>query len=168
MALTVETGAIVANANSYVSLGDARAYAAARGVTLSAVDATLEQLLVKAMDFLATLEPRFQGSRVSATQPLPWPRKDVTLHGFDFAQDDIPQPLIDAQCQLAMDVTALGDLMPNGGTGREVIRDKVDVIEQQFAETGDTAPQPVLVKAMALLQPLLTGGGGFSLTVARA
>jgi hypothetical protein len=61
--------------------------------------------------------------------------------------------LKDAQCQLAVDAN-LTDLMPNG-IGREVVREKVDVIEVQYAEMGVTNLQPELTRAQALLEPLL-------------
>ena len=50
MALVIEDGSRVAGANSYVTLAEARAFASARGVTLSAVDATLEPFVIKAFD----------------------------------------------------------------------------------------------------------------------
>lgn len=159
MAIIVETGAIVPGANSYVTEAELNAYAAARGVTLTE---SAELLLIKAIDYLATLEDSWQGSRVSATQPLAWPRQGVSLYGFAVASDTIPQSLKDGQCQLAIEADTQ-DLMPNvaaNATG-SVIREKVDVIEVAYAEgAGNT--QPVFTAANRILKPLMRNTGGAS------
>lgn len=74
MALTVEDGTGVANADSYVSLQDFRDYAAARGVSLPAEDAAAEQKLRAAMDYLAMYDRRLIGNKVAPDQDLSWPR----------------------------------------------------------------------------------------------
>lgn len=166
MALIVEDGSIVANAVTYVSATDLAAYATARGLTLPADEASRERLLVKAMDFLELLESRFQGSRVSVEQALAWPRYGVTLNGFSVADDSIPTALKNALCQLACDANSV-DLMPNG-TGREIIRQKVDVIETEYANTGSGSVTPELNKAMAFLTPLFADGAtGFTIPIIR-
>lgn len=167
MALIIEDGTIVALANSYVTLTEARDFALARGVTLSAVDATLEPLVIKAMDFLESLRNTYQGTKVSKAQRLQWPRVDVTVDGFDVDETEIPTVLKDAQCQLIMDVTAGLDLLPNTD-GREVIKEKIDVLETEYAPSANGTPSPIFTKAMALLECLLdTGASGVFLTTAR-
>ena len=159
MTIIVENGSIVSGANSYVTDAELTAYAAARGVTLTG---TAELLLVKAMDYLATLEDSWQGSRVSAAQSLAWPRQGVSLYGFAVASDAIPQSLKDGQCQLAIDADTQ-DLMPNvaaNATG-SVIREKVDVIEVAYSE-GSGNTQPVFTAANRILKPLMRNTGGAS------
>lgn len=96
--ITVEDGSIVANANSYVSLEEARAYAAQRAVDLPADDDALSALLVTACDYIGAFEPQFQGLRTSAaTQSLAWPRKCVSLFGEPLADNVIPSQLKTAQ-----------------------------------------------------------------------
>jgi len=51
MALIIEDGTLVANADSYVTLAVARAFAEKRGLVPVATDA-LEADLIKAMDFI--------------------------------------------------------------------------------------------------------------------
>lgn len=168
MALIIEDGSIVANANSYVTLAEARAFALARGVTLSAVDATLEPFVIKAMDFLESMRNEYQGTKVSKDQRLQWPRTGVVCDGFDVEDTEIPLVLKDAQCQLIMDGTAGSDLLPNSD-GREVIREKIDVLETEYApsSSGGT-PSPVFTKALALLEPLFDASvSGSFLTTAR-
>lgn len=169
MALIVETGAIVANANSYVTLADARAYALARGVVLDADDAVLEPYAFKAMDFLESLRAEYSGSKISKSQRLQYPRKEVTVDGFDIDENEIPQVLKDAECQLIMDGVDFGDLAPNSD-GLVIVREKVDVLETEYAPsaTGGVA-SPIFTKALALLAPLLgASAGGFQLRTARA
>jgi hypothetical protein len=57
--------------------------------------------------------------------------------------------------------------MPTG-TGREVIREKVDVLETEFAAGAGGSPQPYLAKVRALLAPLLSTSGTAGLKTLRA
>lgn len=166
MSLTIEDGTIVAGALSYVTAAEARAWAAKRGVTLSADDAVLEPLLVKACDFLQSIEDKFKGYRVDTEQALAWPRQEVYLYGNTtaLATTYIPQQLKDAQCQLAIDASSV-DLQPTG-TGREVLMKQVDVLVTQYARSGQAVAQPTLNKAMGILAPLLRTVG--ALTTNRA
>lgn len=159
MSLIIEDGTIVAGAVSYVTAAEARTWASRRGVTLSADDAVLEPLLVKACDFLQSLEGQFKGYRVDDAQPLAWPRQEVYLFGNTTAisKTYVPQQLKDAQCQLAIDA-ATRDLQPTGD-GREVLMKQVDVIVTQYARRGSGVSRPVLDKAMAILSPLLRSVG---------
>lgn len=169
VALIIEDGTGVANADSYITLVEARAYAAKRGLSLPASpagDAELEQLLIKAMDYIEAKRDEFQGTKTESDQSLQWPRSGVTIDGFEIDDDFIPKALKDAQAQLAVDGQTT-DLMP-AGTGREVIKEKVDVIEVQYAEQGSGSVQPVFTKAEALLAPLLERGvTGFALSSVR-
>lgn len=161
MALTLEDGTGVVDADSYASLAELNAYAASRGITLAGNDAAKEVLLRNAADYLDSLESRFKGDRVDPEQALAWPRSGVYLFEseVEFANDAIPAQLIKAQCQLACDAEAGGtNLLPNG-SGREVLRTKVDVIETEYAKTGQGAVLPRFTKALAILEPLFSGGG---------
>lgn len=156
MVLIVEDGTSPSGANSYIDVATARAYATARGLSLPVNDSEVEALLIKAMDFIEAYRASFQGLKTAATNPLQWPRTGVSLDGYALAEDAIPQVLKDAQAQLAVDANAQ-DLMPTGA-GREVIMERVDIVQVQYAESGDTNPQPIFTKAEALLKPLLKSG----------
>lgn len=149
--------------DTYATETELEAYAEARGITVAG---TPSVLLIKAMDYLATLEDRWQGDRTSATQPLAWPRTGVYVYGALLADDAIPQSLIDAQIRLALDVDAGTELMPNIGVGASgsVIREKVDVVEVQYAE-GYNNSQPIFVAVNGLLKPLMKAGGGINFAV---
>lgn len=161
MAIVVETGLGVSGANSYVSVADARVWASSRGITLPVTDAEVEVLLLKAVDVVESFRARYSGKKTSVSNPLQWPRTGAQLDGVEIASDAIPLEVIYAQVQLACDANQIGDLQPLG-TGQEVVREKIDVIETQYAERGSGSVLPQLNKAMAFLEPLFTSfGGGF-------
>jgi len=160
MALTVEDGSGVTGANSYISVTDARAYAAARGLTLPAADGDVEVLLTKGLDYIEALRGDFQGVKVLSTQALQWPRYGVIVDGYDVESDEIPEEIPRAQAQLACDCYARTDaaLMVNS-EGKEVLRERVEgAVEVQYAPTTGSNPQPKFEAAEVLLAPLLNSG----------
>ena len=162
MSLIIEDGTIVAGAESYVTVTEARDWASKRGVTLSATDSVVEQLLRKATDFLQSIEAQYKGARVDTEQVLAWPRQQVYLYGNTtaIAVTYIPQQLKDAQCQLAIDASSR-DLQPTGD-GRQVIMKQVDVLVTQYSDTKSSSVTPVFHKAMGILTPLLRSVGPLS------
>lgn len=169
MALTVETGAGVAGADSYISLADARIYATSRGIALSVTDATAEVQLRNAFDYLETLTD-YKGQRVASDQATQWPRSGVFLFpGADeVAIDEIPLSLKYAQVQLAAAVNSGLDLQPTANGDPFIVRDKVGPIETQYSFTVSTSGVPIVRAASSLLSPLLNGGGSFLLSTERA
>lgn len=157
--------AIVVGTNSYITEAELTDYATARGITISG---TAEVLLIKAMDYLLSLEDRWQGARTDAAQALGWPRTPVYVYGTLIADDAIPQSLKDAQAQLAIeaDSQALQVTVAPGGKG-SVLREKVDVIEVQY-DKGISNSQPIFTAVNGLLKPLFkTTGGGSNFSVTR-
>ncbi len=163
MALIVEDGTIVANANSYISLVFYRAFALARGVVVSPVDAVAEVQLIKAMDYLESLGNNYKGTRVSPTQGLQWPRKNVLMYeNIDYNLETvIPIQLKNAQAQLAIEAIA-SDLMPTQ-SGRGVIREKVGPIETEYSSSLRTLGQPYFPLVDAWLSAILDFSNQFSL-----
>lgn len=158
MPLIVEDGTGVLNADSYVSVADAKAYALSRAANFPTGDAEIQILLIQAMDYLEALRP-VQGSKTYFTQSLQWPRSGVRIDCIDFPFDAIPAVLKKAQMQLAIDAHLLGDLQPTTD-GFAVAREKVDVIEIEYATGGrlsnSTSPsQPVLLKAQQWIDMFL-------------
>ena len=164
MALIIENGTVVANASSYVTLAEARAFALARSVTLSAVDSEVESKCILAMDFLEALRDCFKGSKVGSVQALQFPRYGVQIDGFDVASNTIPKLLKDAQCQLVIELASGIDLTPTDD-GKFLIREKVDVIENEWAPGGSNTP--TLTKFDSIIAPLLKIASG-GLTTRRA
>lgn len=132
MTLIVETGSIIANANSYVSVADAQAILTGRG--LSAV--VTEAALLRAMDMLDGLE--YCGYRVSDAQPLPFPRSGVTLSDSrPLSSATIPQELINAQAWASHYILSGSD--PAAASVAGVKREKVDVLEVEYATSSKTS-----------------------------
>ena len=181
MALTIEDGTGKADSNSYVTVAEAQAYAAARGVALPSDEAEVEALLVKAMDYLEAQRKLYTGERTwaaatgahPAVQALQWPRTGALLDcKYAIAEDSIPAELKRAQMQAAMEVFAGRDLLPSSD-GRIVKKEKVDVLETEYMTAQDMggASGGVGVVAFpavdALLEPLYGCGGGFFLKTVR-
>jgi hypothetical protein len=97
--ITVEDGSNVADANSFVTLAEVRAYAAQRGVTLSVTDDDVAIQLIKSKDYLESFAMRYQGEIANEGQSLQWPRIDVYLYGSEtaFPSNAIPKELKAAQ-----------------------------------------------------------------------
>lgn len=160
MPVTIENGTGIENADSYVSVTEARAYAAARGLTLPVADADVEKLLVKATDYIESEKcGRYKGTRTyPAANKLKWPRFGVVIDGYLVLENEIPIQLKHAQCQLAIELQTV-DPTPTT-SGAVVKREKVDVIEREFAIDYKSGQKPpVMTKVNLLLQPLIRGGG---------
>lgn len=166
MTIEVEDGTGKTDSNSYISLAEARVYASARGVTLSSDDATLEPLLIKAMDYIEALALRFVGTPTNATQALQWPRADVVFGEDDYPDSGIPTSLKTAQCRLVLEQARGVDIMPTV-TGAFVKREKVGPIETEYSEAVNVTGQPSMPLVDSMLAPLLTNSGGFALTTLR-
>lgn len=154
MALVIEDGTGVAGATSYVTLIEARAYATARGLIFPAVDSDLEALLVKAMDYLETLRAEFKGTKVFGFGYRQWPREGVVIDGLELAATAIPEELKNGQIQLAVEFQTVDPMATT--FGQVVKREKVDVIETEYAVNYKEGPAPTrMPRVQAILAPLL-------------
>lgn len=158
MTVTVEDGTIVANANSYDSVANIEAYAAARGVTLTGT----EVLIHKAMDWLE-IQP-FQGYKKTSTQSLQWPRNGVVIDNYAFATDEIPNDLKNALASLCMEIFAGNN--PNAPVARATKKTKVGPIEIEYSDNAsDSVITPSVTNPLNKL--LASGGNGFEFSVDR-
>jgi hypothetical protein len=159
MALIIEDGSIVSGANSYTTDVEFVAYAAARGYTIGASEADRDILQIKAMDYLASLEDRYQGSRTSSTQEVSFPRYNVILNDFTLASDAIPQSLKNAQMELAYQVNSEELLISEsiGSSSGSLTGFNVDgVYSETYSPDSSTAGTTVTMgKANAYLRGLL-------------
>lgn len=168
MTIIVEDGSIVANANSYVTVAEARAYATARGVTLG-VDAVVEAALISAADYTESKRAQYQGEKVSPDQELQFPRFNVFVDGFEIAPTAIPKTLKNAQMQLVIESSEGVDLMPTQ-TGQFVTEETVGPITTKYSDkAGLDGVKPQMTAVDALLEPLYKkGNSGAFLTTYRA
>lgn len=131
MALTVESGAGLTDAEAYLSVADADTYFAARGnASWAALDATAkEQALRKGADYLEA-SYRWRGERATTVQALSWPRKCVTVDGVDVPSDAVPVAIQRANAELAVRASA-GELRTDEGA--QVASETVGPISVTYA-----------------------------------
>lgn len=168
--ITVETGAVVAQANSFVSMADAITYAGQRGITLPSDDTTAA-LVIRSGGWLNTYEPRAKGTRVSSVQTMFYPRENVYVYPRDLTPypDNLVHPnVILAQCELimAMKAGANPDQATVGGTLGLKMK-KVDVLQREWFSPAEMKAgngnwnSDEIPMVEALLEPLLEGGMKF-------
>lgn len=137
MALTVETGAVVAGADSYISLADANTYFTNHGSPsewADATDAEKEAALRYAVQWIDSAFS-WKGEVKDDDQVLDWPRAGV----YDderrlVASTSIPQRVKDAQCEAALEHLK-SSLIAGLDRGGRVKRRRVEgAVEIEFAD----------------------------------
>lgn len=168
MALTNETGVGLSNAEAYCTLAFADAWHLGRGITLWAtmLEAEREQAIRRATDYMVQVYRfRWAGLRKSTTQALDWPRLDVpcldTPGGF-YASDIVPVEVQRACAELAFKA-ASGDLAPD--IGRVAIREKIDVIEVEYA--AGSVPWVRYRAIDTMLAPMFSPSAGSGISLVR-
>jgi len=164
MALITEDGSGKADAESYASVAAADAYVAARG--LSGWDGLAQQqkesALILGCDYLeVTYGQSWQGCRTSPEQTLSWPRAGVVVDGRTVPSDSIPVAVIKANIEMALRAGAGEPLIAD--QGRQVVKEKVDVLEVTYREYSDPATRYPYVNRllMAYLKSGTSDGASF-------
>jgi len=164
MPLIVEDGSIVAGADSFVTVAAFVTYAENRSIVVED-DETTEARLRMAADYVGTQEGCFQGSRVSASQSLSWPRKGAYLYGYEVAPNTIPETVKRAQMEYALAAVQGVNLFPND-TSAFIRRERVGPLETEYWGNADSSNSRVSVPAADALIDVLCGNGGM-LTLTR-
>ena len=169
--LITETGAGLADAESYASVAAADARCASLGLTAWAVldEGAKEIALRRATQFMATYRTRWAGRRVHQQQALDWPRYNVAVDGFVLPSTSVPLDVVNASIDLAVRAGRGEDLLPDLDTGSNAIKkDKTGPLETEyFQNTTDARERFVAVDA--LLAPYFgSAGGGNLIKVTRA
>lgn len=154
--LTIEDGSIVANANSLVTDEEFKQYADIRFVDIPPTQPERESLLVKAMDYLFSVERKLQGTRTSSAQELPFPRIGVHGRNMYISSNTIHPDWKKAQMELAIQAKD-GELLQSGSSNDQASL-QVDVINIEFKDTTVKYE-----KAEAYLKPYYKNGGSLSL-----
>lgn len=168
MELIVEDGSIVPNADSWVSEDDYTAYAAGLGYTLDDIEAVRTALRQSAI-FIGTYEGRLKGTLVERDQPLCFPRDDLEIDGFAWADDEIPRQVRLCQMQYAIDIQVFGidPYNPPASNSNAVKREKVEgAVEVEYA-VSNAMKLSRNSTSRALLSTLLKNGGLYSITLER-
>lgn len=166
MSLIVETGAGSTTSESYASVANSLSYHDARGnATWSTITtAQQEQALRRATDYIEQVySQQWQGTRITNTQALSFPRNAVYFNGFVISGTTIPQLLINATCELALKA-ASGDLSPD--MERAVSSEKVGVLEVQYEQYSSQIKRFTSIDNM--LRPLLQRSSNATVGIIRA
>lgn len=146
MALTVEDGTVVPDADSYLSSDDAQVYWDAHGMDHSSFgEEQLDVALRKATQYLDLVNDWKGCALDPQNQPLEWPRYGVVdQRSVYLAEDEVPQPVKDACAEYAFRALS-GELMPDPeqeDTGQTVVakREKIGPIDVSVEYTGGAGP----------------------------
>lgn len=173
--LIVEDGSGLATAESYVSVSDAVAYAAARGLAFPASPTDkAEAALRRATAYIDnTYRTRFPGQRkMFRKQGLEWPRVGVVdMNGFAVMSDEIPVEVIRATCEAAVrELATPGSLNPDVTPGKVKKRVRVEgAVEVEYAvgAGGVASQQPISPIIDGILAALIGIGQPFTAAAVR-
>lgn len=154
MALVLEDGTGLTNAESYVDVDYVDAYFLKRGITEWAGLTNREQLIIRAMDYIEN-NYTYQGTKLLSTQSLQFPR---LING----ETVYPIALKNAVCELALKANS-GDLLQD--TGKITIREKVGALEVEYDSNQDDLTSYNYVNK--LLAPYLVSTSSFSYSISR-
>jgi Putative DnaT-like ssDNA binding protein len=154
MALIVETGEIIENSNTYLSLSDCRTLAESRGFSISSDDVILEKNILLAMDFLESKREEFKGIKTNSEQSLQWPRQNVYIDGNIISSNYIPKELKFALCKLTSDINSEVELFPNY-EGSFIIEETTGPITTKYSENSNISLEPKLSYIRKIISPLL-------------
>lgn len=106
--LIKETGAGLANANSYADVADGDAYHAGHlyATAWTATSADQKAVALVMASRLIDAEYQFGGIRAVASQALQWPRRQCRIQDQEdeLPDDAVPKALVDAACELAREL----------------------------------------------------------------
>ena len=160
MALIVEDGTGLADADSYISLVDARIIAANYGYILPDDDTEAEIALRQGADYVDLSEPSFTGTRLNDTQALAWPRsnayKCIGNTYIILASDSVPSDVQRAQVVAAAEYGAGNN--PRGNVnGQTVIQETVGPLTVRYSDNSGDSSTFVITAASDLLRPYKCG-----------
>jgi len=166
MAIVVEDGTGLANADSYISVADADTYVdavatAARNTVWDALTlANQERALRVATQWLdAEYNTRWKETRSNEGQALDWPRQNIEdIDGFIILSTIVPQPVKDSTVEMALRAMSEDIFLDETNDGR--IRSKMSKVGPLATRTeyvggaGQSKRFPVVQR---LLRDLVTG-----------
>lgn len=157
MALVVEDGTIVTDAESYISVADADVLIASRGgdAAWTALDTIAKEVQLRLSTEYLDLNYCYVGAVVDIDQSLGWPRQGIT--GIE--DTEIPTLLKKALVVLAVDSIG-NDLyineVPSAGGEIKSQFDKLDVLETktEYFSGGSSSTQNGFTEVDRLIDPL--------------
>lgn len=168
MALTVETGAGLPDADALISVVDATAYHAGRGNAAWSSDTyddeDRERAIRRATAFLSNSFTWAGIRSKNRKQALAWPRSGVVdQEGNGIKADEIPIEIIDACAEIALrELVSPGAMNPDFTASDLVKREKIGAIETEYALSNMSADaqRPVLLVVRDMVSQFLKAGAG--------
>src|SRR3954468_1327603 len=111
MALEIEDGTAKANATSFVTIDEYKAFATARGFAVPS-DGAIEINAIKSVDYIVSREREYGGDRLTTTQALPFPRTGQRVLNVLIADGSIPEQVKALQLGVMKAITDGIDLFP--------------------------------------------------------
>lgn len=163
MALIVEDGTGLADADSYISLVDARAYASKYGYVLPIDDDEADVMLRKGTLYVDLYESSFSGSRLNDTQALAWARVNAyKCSGYNqipIASDSIPNEIKCAQVIAANAYSANVDVRANNDGKAVASEEVVGAVKVAYFDNGKTGSTIEITAALDMINSLMCSGG---------
>ena len=142
MAIVIEDGTGIVDANSYVTVAETVAYLSERGFTLPS--GTYEPFLLRAMDALSSFN--FCGTKYLDTNELQFPRKDCLNNlGVKYLVTEIPKSIKIGQIWLAHYIS-IGSNLDDAIQSQIVKNEKVGPLETEYDTTHQKAVQKFTIK----------------------
>lgn len=169
MAIVVEDGTGLTNADALISVDYLESYCDARGKDYSSyTTAQEEQAIVRATDFMSE-SYTWQGFKLKerghadGEQSLAWPRQYVIdRNGYSLASDSVPSEVQKATAELAFyELGNVGALQPVYTPSERVRMEKFGPVsfEYDMSRTDADAVRPVLLAVRDLIGQFIATGG---------
>ena len=168
MALIVEDGTSLANAEAYISVSDTDVYHANRGNTLWSELTTTEkeQALRRATDYMINeYRDQWLGYRTLSTQALDWPRTNVYVRDINLTLPItfIPQDVRRACAELAFKAAA-GELIED--VEQKIIEETIGPITTKWDPKSSQKKKYPLIDSI-LKSYMSSGGNPYMATLVR-
>lgn len=160
MAFTVETGAGLSSANSYVSVADADEYHSLRDNTSwAALTNTQKQSGLLYATAYVDANFNWPGYIKTATQSLDWPRLSAQDNENRILDDIIPQKLKDAVCELALVHASTEKVNATFDRGGAIKSESVGPVSVEYFDSAPAGVTYPFLEAM-LSSLIITGSAG--------
>ena len=169
MALVVESGVGLADADSFISLEGARAFAAKYGITLPVDDTAAEVALRQGCQYVELQQKCFSGSRLTTTQALSWPRTGAAnVYGVEYADGEMPAQLGYAQVYAAAEYASGKDVRASDDGLSVASKEVTGAVAVSYFNNGKTGKAITITKSLDALAPLMVScNNGFEFRVVR-
>jgi hypothetical protein len=165
LALIVETGAGLPNADALISVDFADTYHQARGNATWTGDTALKEAAIRRATSFMSVSYAWAGNRTKGrAQALAWPRagvEDEECYGIPI--DEIPIEVKNATAEIALrELVSPGSMNPDFTASAAVKREKVGQLEVEYANSSISADaqRPVLMAVRDMISQFLKKGAG--------